>query len=410
MTPADIPEFVEETVAEQAILDVHTHIFSPAFGPILLWGIDELLTYHYLVAEALATAPIPYQQFWGMPKREQADYIWDTLFVRNTPVSEARRGVLTCISALGFEPGKTPLAEIRAYFDALSVEEYVDLVFEKANVEAVVMTNDLLDPQEMAVWSKLKDIDERFRATLRIDGILLNWAESGPILAERGYRVQAEPDAKTCDEVRRFLEENADRLKPVYLAASLPPSFRYPDDSVTTRLLDGAVIPFARARGLPIALMIGVKKLTNPALQVGGDTVGKSDVGAVESLCMRHPENKFLITMLARENQHELCVAARKFGNLMLFGCWWFLNLPSTIAEITAERLELLGTRFIPQHSDARVLDQLIYKWAHSRQVIADVLAEKYIDLATTGWPLSEDEIRRDVRLLFKENFEQFVR
>ena len=36
---------------------------------------------------------------------------------------------------------------------------------------------------------------------------------------------------------------------------------------------------------------------------------------------------------------HELVVAARKFGNLMPFGCWWFLNNPSVVEEITRERL-----------------------------------------------------------------------
>jgi hypothetical protein len=113
--------------------------------------------------------------------------------------------------------------------------------------------------------------------------------------------------------------------------------------------------------------------------------------------------------MLARENQHELAVAARKFGNLMVFGCWWFVNNPSLIEEITRLRVELLGTSFIPQHSDARVLDQLIYKWDHSREIIARVLVDKYIDLAATGWRASEEEIRRDVRYLLHDNFVNFL-
>ena len=41
-----------------------------------------------------------------------------------------------------------------------------------------------------------------------------------------------------------------------------------------------------------------------------------------------------------------------------LLGCWWFVNNPSLIDEITRMRMELLGTSFIPQHSDARILDQ----------------------------------------------------
>lgn len=79
----------------------------------------------------------------------------------------------------------------------------------------------------------------------------------------------------------------------------------------------------------------------------------------------------FLVTFLPRENQHELCVSARKFSNLKPLG-WWFLNNPLIIEEITRERLEMLGTSFISQHSDARVFDQLIYKWNHSRRVIAE--------------------------------------
>ena len=72
-------------------------------------------------------------------------------------------------------------------------------------------------------------------------------------------------------------------------------------------------------------------------------------------------------------------------------------------------RFELLGPSVIPQHSDARVLDQLLYKWRHSRRIIADALADKYIDLAATGWKLAEAEIKRDVAGLFGGNFWGFV-
>ena len=37
----------------------------------------------------------------------------------------------------------------------------------------------------------------------------------------------------------------------------------------------------------------------------------------------------------------------------MPFGCWWFLNNPSIVQEITRERIEMLGTSFIPEHPDA---------------------------------------------------------
>ena len=72
-------------------------------------------------------------------------------------------------------------------------------------------------------------------------------------------------------------------------------------------------------------------------------------------------------------------------------------------------RLELLGLSMTPQHSDARVLDQLIYKWSHSRAIIGKVLARKYEDLAATGWVPAAAEIERDVRDLFGGALERFL-
>ena len=50
----------------------------------------------------------------------------------------------------------------------------------------------------------------------------------------------------------------------------------------------------------------------------------------------------------------------QKFRNLHIYGCWWYCNNPSIISEMTRMRLELLGTAFTCQHSDCRVLEQLV--------------------------------------------------
>jgi hypothetical protein len=75
---------------------------------------------------------------------------------------------------------------------------------------------------------------------------------------------------------------------------------------------------------------------------------------------------------------------------------------------MTRMRLELLGLSFTPQHSDARVLDQLVYKWRHNRQVIAKVLVDKYTDLGGSGWQTTRVEVERDVKELFGGAFERF--
>jgi hypothetical protein len=116
-----------------------------------------------------------------------------------------------------------------------------------------------------------------------------------------------------------------------------------------------------------------------------------------------------MATVLSRENQHDLAVAGRLHPNLFVFGCWWYVNNPSLIEEITRMRVELLGTEFAPQHSDARVLDQLIYKWDHSRRIIAKVLTDKFTDLAAAGWPVTREEVVGVVHGYLSGNFERFL-
>ena len=189
---------------------------------------------------------------------------------------------------------------------------------------------------------------------------------------------------------------------------SLPPNYRFPGGDSCSQLIENAVLPHCREFGLPFALMLGVKRAVNPALRLAGDGVGLADLQSLQNLCAGFPENKFLVTALPRENQHELCVLARKFRNLHVFGCWWFTNVPHVVEEMTRMRLELIGLNVTPQHSDARVIDQLVYKWSHFRDILARVLADKYAALSRAGWEPTTAEIQRDVKDLFGGAFERF--
>lgn len=409
MQPADKNRaWVAQIVSETPALDIHTHLYSPRFGGLLLWGIDELLTYHYLVAEVFRVAPLPYEKFWSMGQQQQADHIWRHLFVERTPLSEACRGVITVLNALGLDPNARELREARAYFAKLTPTEYVNNVLRLANVKSVIMTNDPFDDSERPAWSQPAEDDARFQTALRVDPLLNDWARASARLNEWGFTVGAKPGEADLRSVRRFLTDWVARIRPRYMAVSLPPDFAWPDPAVRGTLIRECIVPVTREAGIPFALMIGVRRSVNPNLRLAGDAVGRADVSAVERLCTDFPDSKFLVTMLSRENQHELCVAARKLPNLLVFGCWWFLNNPSIIEEMTRQRLELLGLSFVPQHSDCRVLDQLIYKWEHSRQVIAGVLADKYEDLARSGRKIVEADIRRDVAGLLGGIFEDF--
>src|SRR6266849_5799231 len=258
-----IQSAVEEVLAETLFIDIHTHLFSPAFGKLGLWGIDELLTYHYLDAEFFRSSNTTPDEYWKLSKRERADATWQALFVETSPISEATRGIIAVLRAFDLPTDASALEEARKFFRTQSIEEHIRRVFQIAGVSNVVMTNDPLDLEERAVWLNGAQGHTNFHAALRLDRILWGWPAHWKQLASQGY------------------------------------------------------------------------------------AVGRGDLHAVENLCRSFAENKVVGSTLSRENQHELCVYARKFNNLMPFGCWWFLNNPSIVEEITRERIEMLGTSFI---------------------------------------------------------------
>ena len=369
LSGAQLTETVDRAIATTPVWDLHTHLYPPTFGTplagaaaeadprgLMLWGIDELLTYHYLVAEVFRVVParvLAYDDFWRMNKQQQADHIWRHLFIERSPVSEACRGVITTLSLLGLDLADKDLASYRKWFAEQEPNQHIDRVMQVAGVSRITMTNDVFDDNERDRWLADRQVgsDPRFAPVLRFDALVSDWPTAARKLNEWGYKTTSDTTNDCLAEVRRFLGDWIDRTEAVYCAVSLPPSFRYlgnNDSSAANIVLREAVLAELSERNLPMALMIGVTRGVNPRLSIAGDSLEKSDVMSIARLCADFPQNRFLVTLLSRENQHELCVTARKFDNLLPFGCWWFLNNPSLIEEITRMRMELLGTSFVP--------------------------------------------------------------
>ena len=105
LTADEITLVVADELKTTRIIDVHTHLFMPSLGKVGLWGIDELITYHYLEAELFRSSTIQPSEYWQLNKQQQADLIWQTLFIENPPVSEATRGVVAV-----YTPSRSTLA------------------------------------------------------------------------------------------------------------------------------------------------------------------------------------------------------------------------------------------------------------------------------------------------------------
>ena len=166
----ELETIVREAVAAQPVWDLHTHLYPPAFGSplggrdaaadsegLLLWGVDDLLTYHYLVAEVFRVVPprvLAYEDFWRMSKGEQADHIWRHLFLERSPLSEACRGVLTTLESLGLDPGERDLRRYRSWFAEQSIHEHLERVMDLAGVRRITMTNAVFDDNERGRWAR----------------------------------------------------------------------------------------------------------------------------------------------------------------------------------------------------------------------------------------------------------------
>lgn len=452
---------VTSEVASTIAIDLHTHLLPASHGPLCLWGIDELLTYHYLVAEYFITAPASMtpELFYSKSKQQQADIIWDALFVQRLPMSEACRGVITTLVSLGLEREVETrnLPAIRKYYQkyrkdgSAGAERFCEEVFSKAGIAYAIMTNIPFDAVEASYWKPHRvGYSKHFRSAIRVDPLLTGDRETIEAnLRAGGYNLDLEG-------ARQYLRDWCSIMNPEYMMASTPHDFVLPQDTLSSftgereslnpealqepfsfipalsssqiqcrptedevpsiineesDFLTQVLMPVCEELDLPLALKVGAHRGLNPELKAAGDgIVAFADAAILARLCRRFPNVRFLVTFLSRNNQHEACVLASKFRNLHLYGCWWYCNNPSIIEEISTMRIELLGTAFTAQHSDARVLDQLLYKWSHSRAVIAKVLSKELIKLICSGCKgITRRQVRRDVRRLFRSSYEEFM-
>jgi hypothetical protein len=162
------------------VVDVHTHVFRPnlalrAFG----YRIYSLISLFDCRDVAHARSAC-----WKTNKAERADLL--ELCLLTTLRSEATRGIVSILEALGLDPRASNLEGIRAFFRSRDPKEHLDWVLDTAHVSDVVMTNDPLNEHEAWIWKSGATPDQRFHATLRLDALVNEWEEAARKLAGQG--------------------------------------------------------------------------------------------------------------------------------------------------------------------------------------------------------------------------------
>ena len=300
------------------------HVFSPLFLRLL----------------PVSPAEVTPEDFYAKTKQEQANLIWQALFIDRSPVSEACRGVITSLVSLGFkdEVRTRNLSAIRAFYASFrdrgeaGAAAYSDLVFSKAGVRYNIMTNIPFDSNESKFWKPQRaPYSEHYRSALRVDPLLAgDRAVIEAALRAGGY------DA-TLEGARQYLHDWCDIMKPEYMMASTPHDFVLADKSGTSAQAPGGVNmeamkepgAFAQVQGkdacspasdelpsvidehsdfltqvlmkvceerdLPLALKIGAHRGVNPSLRAAGDgMVAFADATILARICSRFPKVRFL--------------------------------------------------------------------------------------------------------------------
>tara|TARA_B100000953_G_scaffold299319_1_gene298831 strand:- start:153 stop:1361 length:1209 start_codon:yes stop_codon:yes gene_type:complete len=397
VTIDNLPDKLFNSINSTPIFDLHTHLFPPTHKSYFLLGFKNLLNYHYLIAELLIASNIDSSTFYSYNDDQKASLVWSELFVKRTPVSEACAGVLTILKQLNIEINNKSFALVCDEYDQKIHSD--KNILELSNVSSLVMTNNPFDLDEWSLFNN-NDWDKKiYFASLRLDDLILDYEESLK-------KAKDQTSGSEENNVIAYLEKCYLQSSPVYAAVSIN------IDTFNILLEDSTwknILQWSQSKNLPLSLMLGAKRAVNKDFGLAGDGIGDINLKELSNLCNSFPKNKFLVTCLSLNDQHELTVLARKHPNLRIFGFWWFMNQPSIIKQILKMRIDMLGFSFIPQHSDARVSDQLIYKWTHFKKILYPVLLEYYQGLVDKNFLISEKIIQRDVHNLFSANAKNFL-
>lgn len=312
------------------MIDLHTHLY-PQNDDRCLSGLNELLNYHYVLGEffkASGKLKKDIQLFNLKTKEERSEEIWDTLFRGQTThskyQSEHIRGVHTCIS--GFAPNVNPF-----YSTYANVIEKYDVPTLELALHCVGLT------QAVATYDIGEEIFD--------DDIIIP-----------SFRI---------DRLTEFCMPDPIDDRALYYAFSCESSELH-----TVNNLKGNLIDELKEHNKPLWIMLGVKRGVTPYMDLGGDSIGECDILKLVEFANHHPDLKIPFSILDPSKIHEAIVASRVTPNLFFSGHWWFNNIPSSIKHNMQTAVELVGyENFIHYYSDARVVDQLLYKWKHYYQI-----------------------------------------
>jgi glucuronate isomerase len=408
MASPSLVERLFEQIAAIPIRDPHTHI-SPQHPAAR--SLDEILGYHYYTELAHSAGMSHAALSADFPARERCRILLQFLQRFDNTVQAAWL-LEIAQTFLGFSKTQiTPEDADWLWEEALkrmSASDWAEQVWRRSNIECVFLTNDFDD--------SLQNFDTRlYVPCLRTDDLVFRLHQP---------EVRARLAQATGIEVGQLsqLREALDRLFRHFVARgaracaiSLPPDFTpLPPDCATSPRLDmpgpelsqrvfWMLAECCRDYQLPFDLMIGVYRgVYRHGVYQGQDLFDqRTSLYQFRELFNAFPQVTFCVSILSSSQNPELVAYSWIFPNVVVSGHWWYSNLPGLIRhDLTARLQGVPKTKLLGYYSDAYKLEFVLPKFNMFRRVLAQVLAEEYVQ--RQGW--SEDRALQLARQILYDN------
>jgi glucuronate isomerase len=408
------------------LIDPHTHInaLSPASETPA-----DILGYHYYT-ELAHSAGMPKDQIEepGVDPKEKCS----RLFANLGPIDNTvQYSWLLAIarSFFGFEGDAIDDGNWETLYDAaadkMAQDDWAEQVLKQTKLEAVFLTNDFDDPLDGFDTSV-------YIPCLRTDDLVFHLGKAD--IQQRLEQASGTPvhDAESLRTAIGTLFEHFTSKNAKACAISLPPQFapaRISPGRADTAVaevygkgLDAhgshrdalssfvfwTLSEFCAEYKLPFDLMIGVNRGVYPSGVYQGQDLYDSRVSLIQykELFNAFPQVTFPVSVLASVTNQELVSYAWIFPNVITNGHWWYSNTPSYIEHDLAGRLEAVPrTKQIGYYSDMYKLEFALPKFGMYKQVLAKVLAERFV--IDRGWgeeqavALGKQILRQNVETVF---------
>ena len=416
----EVNEKIWTIIHQTPTFDIHTQLFDLRFKPELIkTGIDELLTTPELAAELFRHNPpslnnpgqeLTRNEYESMPQRIKSEVVWHRLFLANTPLSESTRAVLTILGLLQQDPKTRNLGAYRNFFNNSSRQQHISKILEQANINGLVTCyNPLSSAVQKAI--KINSNSSKLYTALDLSELVCNWKKSYEKLTKTGFTVKRVLDKSVYPIVKNFLTQMIETSNAVYLYLNLPSeSSLNSKNNYTAKLITKCIAPLSQQLGKPLAIAFSdAKKAPTLNSLKMNQPLQFSNLDFIQELSTKFPELKLMVTDSNYENQQNFILLAQSNPRLMPVLQSAQLTGKSNFTSLNRQSLELLGTSFIAHGRTARVYEELLSNWAHTRWMLGTILQERYTSLYRTGWRVTEQEIIREISAILSDNARKFI-